>query len=128
MFQPVLCVQLPTMLVVVADSQQSFDTEIGQTSVSDCVGGRHGGHCSGGSSSGSSGSSGRRDLRGYRLVPLVLVPLTLRVLPVTDQRAHLTEAFAAGFARKRFVLHVNVSVEISYNIVRKCLKNILYEM
>jgi len=98
------------MLVVVADSQQSFDTEIGQTSVSDCVGGRHGGHCSGGS---SSGSSGRGYLRGYRLVPLVLVPLTLRVLPVTDQRAHLTEAFAAGFARERFVLHVNVSVETS---------------
>jgi len=55
-------------------------------------------------------------------VPLVLVPLTLRVLPVTDQRAHLTEAFAAGFARERFVLHVNVSEETSWNNVRKRLR------
>jgi len=69
------------MLMVIADSQQSFDTEIGQTSVSNCVGGRHGGHCGGGNSSGCRGGG---DLRGYRLVPLVLVPLTLRVLPVAD--------------------------------------------
>jgi len=70
------------MLLVVANSQQSFDTEIGQASVSDRVGRRHGGHSGGGSSSGGPGGGG--DLRGYRLVPLVLVPLTLRVLPVAD--------------------------------------------
>lgn len=29
---------LPTMLLVVADSQQSFDTEIGQVNVSDSFG------------------------------------------------------------------------------------------
>lgn len=96
--------------MVVADSQQSFDTEIGQASVSDRIGGRHGSHFGGGRSSGGPGGG---DLSGYGLMPLVLVPLTLRVLPVADQRAHLAEAFAAGFARKRFVLHVNVSAETS---------------
>jgi len=103
------------MLLVVADSQQSFDTEIRQVNVSDSFGGRHGGHCGGGTISGRPS----RDLRGYRLVTLVLVPLTLCVLSVADQRAHLTEAFAAGFARKRFVLHVNVSEKTSWNNVRR---------
>lgn len=41
---------------------------------------------------------------------LVLVPLTLRVLPVADESPHLTETLAATFARERFVLHVHVPV------------------
>lgn len=104
------------MLLVFADSEQSFDTEIGQVYVSDRVGGRHGGHCGGART--SCGSGGGDQLRGYRLVTLVLVPLALRVLPVADQCAHLTEAFAAGFAREWFVLHVNVSAKTSWNNVR----------
>jgi len=49
-------------------------------------------------------------------MPLVLVPLALCVLPMADQRAHLTEAFAAGFAGEWFILHVNVSIKTSWNV------------
>lgn len=81
------------LTLVFVDSQQCFDAEIGQVRVLDGVGrGR------GGGGRGWCGRGGRGDLRGHRLVPLVLVPLALRVLPVTDQRAHLAETLAAGFA------------------------------
>jgi len=88
--------------LVVVDSQQRFDTEIGQVYVLRrvCCGHNDGG---GGDSSGGGGN-----LRDHHLVPLVLVPLALRVLPVADQRAHLTESLTARFARERFVLHVHV--------------------
>lgn len=92
--------------MVVVDSQQCFDTEIGQVRVLRGV-----------DSGGPGGRGGRGrgggHLRGHRLMPLVLVPLALRVLPVTDQRAHLAEPFAAGLAGERLVLHVHVPAKQS---------------
>lgn len=83
--------------MIIADSQKRFDTEIGQIYVLMSCGRRV--------------DRGDLNAAGYCLVSLVPVPLTLRVLPVTDEGAHLTEPFAAGFARERFVLHVYVPVK-----------------
>jgi len=97
-------------LLIIVDSQQRFNTEIGQVHVLRRIGSHNDDGVNGGSGGGGIGGGVGGGDGSHRLVPLVLIPLALRVLSMADQRAHLTESFAARFARKRFVLHVHVPV------------------
>lgn len=105
-------IELKLLRLIIVDSQQRFDTEIGELCVLRRVGGNGWRICGGG--------GGVVDRRGSdfcgQLMSLILVPLALSVLPMTDQSAHLTEPFAARFTRERFVLHVHVSVENEENV------------